>query len=68
MKKLYIRPTIEVEQIEASSICAGSPQIKVENPTEDGPVVPPTKPEGTDDTGLFGAKGTNTWFLDFDED
>lgn len=72
MKKLYIKPTIEVEQIEASSICAGSPNLTNTgfdgSDNNNGNNHVDNKPTEGDGTDFGGAKGTNTWFLDFDDE
>lgn len=68
MKKLYIIPNIEVELIEASSICAGSPKLDVDDYTGEDKKPDSDlddKPTGGDLSDMAKQGG---FFFDFDED
>lgn len=68
MKKLYIQPTIEVEQIEASTICAGSPRLEVDDYTGEDKKTDSDlddKPTGGDLSDMAKQGG---FFLDFDDE
>lgn len=73
MKKIYIKPVVEVDFLETSDILAGSPHVTTNN--FDGTNIPNdnsgingtvTEGPGEDEPDNFGAKSLNSWFANDD--